>query len=419
MKLIRLTSVFLCCALLSSFLILPASALDDDNYYSAPAVSDGSVAPASLGSIMLASSTSWDTNDRATLQGIYKFIQYLTTAPSSYSDNSVIGLLHRILNKGGSSGSVPNADTNFMLYRNGTGTNGLLFDIFTKIGDVLPYGYGSSALSWLSTISSNLMEVASESTLSAVSNKVATETTLTAFKSYFSSFGYLNQEFPASSKASIGDYFSKMFGFTGNYFGSQDTPAFAYPIWVNKLDGSGNTPERLMSWSSFISMLADTMFLDGYMNSGVGGGRTLYGRISQLQEVLASDEDLAIREDQKENVDQVKKDFISGQSGKTSLGKDDFGSLSSVGGTFKDTISLNGQSSIGDLTSGLADADTAGQGWFSQATKDSLDSVSGSGSSETTVSTFSDDGLYSVDVDPDPYHMQGFEDNYAWLWGDD
>lgn len=408
-----LTSVLCSCILLSSILVVPASASDDDSYYSFPAVSDGPalVAPASLGGVMLASATSWDTNDRATLQGIYKFIQYMTTAPSSYSDGSVIGLLHRILNNGGSSGSVPNADTNFRLYRNGTGTNGLLFDIFTKIGDVLPQGYGTNALSWLSSINSNVMK--------ADTSGLATENTLSSFEHYFSSFGYLNQEFPASSKSSIGDYFSKMFGFTSNYFGSNSTPAFAYPIWVNKLDGSGATPERWMSWSSFISLLSDTLFLDGYMNSGVGGGRTLYGRISQLQEVLASDEDLAMREDQKENVDQVKKDFITGQSGKTSLGKDDFGSLSSVGGTFKDTISLNGQSSLADLTSGLSDADTAGQGWFSQATKDSLDAVSGSGSSESTVSTFSDDGLTSVDVDPDPYHMEGFEDNYAWLWGDD
>lgn len=90
-----------------------------------------------------------------------------------------------------------------------------------------------------------------------------------------------------------------------------------------------------------------------------------------------------------------------------------------MGGTFKDISSLNGQASLDSFSSGLSDADTAGQGWFSQATKDSLDAVSGSGSSVSSVSTFSDDGLYSVDVDPDPYHMQGFENNYSWLWGDD
>lgn len=379
MKFIRLTSVFLCCALLSSFLILPASAADDDNYYSGPAVSDGSVlvAPASLGGVMLSSATSWDTNDRAVLQGIYKFIQYMTTAPSSYSDGSVIGLLHRILNKSGSSNSVPNADTNFRLYRNGTGTNGLLFDIFTKIGDVLPQGYGTSALSWLSTISSNVMNLASESTLSAISDKLATEKSLSRF--YNSLFS-----------ESIVPLYSQ----------NSSTPDYTQPFFD--------------TWGFFMSSFLYNN--DTFWNSGLP---SIYKMLYGMYDVLANEQDKAIRDSQKDNVDQVSKDFVNGSSGKTSLGKDDFGSLSSVGGTFKDTISLNGQSSIADLTTGLSDANTAGQGWFSQATKDSLDAVSGSGSSESTVSTFSDDGLTSVDVDPDPYHMQGFEVNYAWLWGDD
>lgn len=394
MKIIRLTSVFLCCALLSSLLILPASAVDDDDdYYSVPAVSDvsASVAPASLGGVLLASATQWSTDDQAVLRGIYKFIQYLTTAPSSYSDGSLIGLLHRILNKSGS--SIPNADSNFKLYRNGTGTNGLLFDIFTKIGDVLPHGYGTSALSWLSTISSNVMKAASEDTLSAVSDKVATESSLAKLVGTFSTRIYDI----GPTRVDFGQFLYSTFGPYSTLFSPN--------------------PGRNIGFNNLLSSLGYALTFDG--TNLYDGDRTLYSRIRQLQEVLASDEDLAIREDQKENVDQVKKDFITGQSGKTSLGKDDFGSLSSVGGIFKDTISLNGQSSIADLSSGLADADTAGQGWFSQATKDSLDAVSGSGSSESTVSTFSVDGLTSVDVDPDPYHMQGFEVNYAWLWGDD
>lgn len=146
-----------------------------------------------------------------------------------------------------------------------------------------------------------------------------------------------------------------------------------------------------------------------------GGDYTLFHYVKNLSETLASEDDKQLAENYKENREQAERDFLSGKSGKTSLGKDDFGSLSSVGGTFKDTISLNGQASISDLSSGLSDADTAGQGWFSQTTKDCLDAVS----SESTVSTFSDDGLSSVDVDPDPYHMQGFEDHYSWLWGDD
>lgn len=380
-----LTSVLCSCILLSSILVVPASAADDDNYYSVPPVSGGSapVAPASLGGLVLASATDWSTDDQATLRGIYKFIQYMTTAPSSYSDNSVIGLLHRILNKSGSSGSVPNADTNFMLYRNGTGTNGLLFDIYTKIGDVLPYGYGRDALSWLSTISGNVLKVASESTLSAISNKVATESTLSALNSAFSSFSGV-----------------------WKYIYDAET----WPVGVNS-DGS----LILSNWKTYTQNAYRNLAYDTQIGSSE---LTLRGMVRRLQETLASDDDVELSKNQKENREQIENDFLTGKSGKTSLGKDDFGSLSSVGGTFKDISSLNGQASLDSFSTGLSDADTAGQGWFSQSTKDALDSVSGSTSSESTVSTFSDDGFTSVDVDPDPYNMGNFTDNYAWLWGE-
>lgn len=389
-----LTSVLCSCILLSSILVVPAAAVDDDNFYSIPAVSDGSspVSPASLGGVMLAAATDWSTDDRATLQGIYKFIQYMTTAPSSYSDNSVIGLLHRILNKSGSSGSVPNADTNFRLYRNGTGTNGLLFDIYTKIGDVLPYGYGTNALSWLSTISSNVLKAASEDTLSAVSDKVATESSLSKLVGTFSARIYDI----GPTRVDYGQFLYATFGPYSTLFSPN--------------------PDRNIGFNNLLSSLGYALTFDG--TNLYEGDRTLYSRIRQLQDVLASDDDLAMREDQKENVDQIKKDFITGQSGKTSLGKDDFGSLSSVGGTFKDISSLNGQASLDSFSSGLTDADTTGQGWFSQSTKVALDSVSGSTTSESTVSTFSDDGLYSEDIDPDPYNMGNFVDNYSWLWGE-
>ena len=140
--------------------------------------------------------------------------------------------------------------------------------------------------------------------------------------------------------------------------------------------------------------------------------------MKNLSDTLASDDDRKLAASQKDNREQIEKDFLNGSSGKASLGKDDFGSLSSVGGTFHDISSLNGQASLDSFSSGLADADSAGQGWFSQSTKDALDSVSGSSSSESNVSTFSSDGLHSEDSDLDPYNMGNFEDNYSWLWGD-
>lgn len=357
MKFIRLTSVFLCCALLSSLLILPASAVDDDDYYSVPAVSDGSalVAPTSLGGIMLASATDWSTDDRAALNGIYRFIQYMTTSPSSWGGNSIIGFLDKICDQ-------RIANTNYYLNQ-----------ILNAVGGETGY---------------------------------ATETTLSSFKSLFS-----------DSNIDLGDSFYDFPHALGVLFGSQSRKngSYYYPIWR----GTSADDKKLYfdSWSSVVGNIYSN--LTSLYNPNMTDGHTFLWYVEMLQDVLANEEDKALRDSQKENVDQIKQDFVSGQSGKTSLGKDDFGSLSSVGGTFKDAISLNGQSSIGDLTSGLSDADTVGQGWFSQSTKDSLDAVSGSGSSESTVSTFSDDGLISVDFDLDPYHMQGFEDNYAWLWGDD
>lgn len=410
-----LTSVLCSCILLSSLLILPASAVDDDNYYSVPVVADGYalVSPASLGGATFAAATNWSTDDRSTLNGIYKFIQYMTTAPSSYSDNSVIGLLHRILAKSGS--SVPNADTNFRLYRNGTGTNGLLFDIYTELGNVLPNGYGTNALSWLSSINSNVMK--SDTT------GLATEYTLSSFENLFSSFAPFNSEWP-SNPISFGSYFSKLFGITGNTamigdFISDSEKGFIFNVWSNPVEDSISSRfSAHVSWSGFISTLLADLVFDGTQSSYMGGGPTIYRMLHLLQDTLASEDDRKLAQNQKENRVQIEKDFLSGKSGKTSLGKDDFGSLSSVGGTFHDISSLNGQASLDSFSSGLSGADSAGQGWFSQSTKDALDSVTDSTSSNSSVSTFSIDGFSSKDVDPDPYNMANFQDNYAWLWGD-
>lgn len=382
MKFFRLISVFLCCALLSSFLILPASAADDDNYYSVPAVSDGSalVAPASLGGLALASSGEYSSQ-------LSTIITHLST------NNSYLSMIYSYM-------------TGLAQWRNSLETN------------------TSTTNTLLSSISNKISGFATESTLSAISDKVATEPTLKAFSDSFSSFAPLNSEWPGDP-ISFGSYFSKIFAVTTNpaligEFSQDKEKGFIFNVWANPVEGSiSSRVSAHVSWSGFISTLLADLVFDGNQSSFMGGGPTIYRMLHLLQDTLASEDDRQLADNYKENREQAETDFLSGKSGKTSLGKDDFGSLSSVGGTFKDTISLNGQSSIGDLTSGLSDADTVGQGWFSQATKDSLDAVSASSSSESTVSTFSDDGLTSVDVDPDPYHMQGFEDNYAWLWGDD
>ena len=366
MKFIRLTSVFLCCALLSSFLILSASAADDDTFYSLPPVSssdpplvaDYPVDPAEF-----------TNTDSTVLLNIYKFVQSLTVSPSSYQSYSILGMLDRI-------GSLV-----YQISQNSGGSGG-----------------------------------------------VAQETTLSAFKDLFTSFHALDSQF-SGDIVSFSDYFSSLFSLTtspaltsstNDEFHANQEMGFVYNSYAYGVDGS-ITPnlDSQYSFSGLMSTLLSTLIYDGNLSSLTSGGPTLYRLVALLQQTLASADDRQLAQNYKENREQAETDFLSGKSDKTSLGKEDFGSLSSVGGTFKDAISLNGQSSISDLTSGFSDADTAGQSWFSQATKDSLDAVSGSDSFESTVSTFSADGLTSVDVDLDPYNMGDFDNNYAWLWGDD
>lgn len=135
--------------------------------------------------------------------------------------------------------------------------------------------------------------------------------------------------------------------------------------------------------------------------------KTLYGHVANLSETLATDVDKAIRDSQNDNIGQIKQDFISGSSGGTSLGKDDFGGLSTAGSAAKDLTSLNGQASIGKFTDGLSEANTSGMGWFSDDTKSALDTVPTSPTTRAPAR------------DSDPYNMSGFSKNYNWLFGGD
>lgn len=145
---------------------------------------------------------------------------------------------------------------------------------------------------------------------------------------------------------------------------------------------------------------------DGF-NPDAPHNPTLYHYVKNLSEILASDDNKKLAESQKANREEIEKDFVSGSSGQTSLGPSDFGDLSTVGGTVKDSISLNGQANVSGFTSGLSDADKEGQGWFSASTRDALDAVSSSDSSFSRA----------PDRDPDPYNLRGFSEHYAWLIG--
>ena len=208
-------------------------------------------------------------------------------------------------------------------------------------------------------------------------------------------------------------------------------------------DGSFRYPLRFsdgsiiyVTWGNWLLALMQSLTLD--IGNAVGG-RSLYGLVSQLQQVLASDDDLQLKKDNKANEDAATDAFVNGNSSKTSLGTGDIGNLKDVGGSFNDLTSLNGQSSVSSFLNGLTSADGTGQGWFSEATRASLDAVSTPVTTTRLVQktwrgekslTYSISADTSVNVvaspaparapatDPDPYNMSGFEDNYNWLWGD-
>lgn len=217
--------------------------------------------------------------------------------------------------------------------------------------------------------------------------------------------------------------------------GAVPNPTQDYPYQIMLPDG--RTVGSYSTWAFLLSTFYSSFNVDGlvpYTND-----RTLYSLIHQLQKVLASDDDLKLKQDNKLNEDAATDAFVNGNSSKTSLGISDIGNLKDVGGTFNDLTSLNGQSSVTSFLSGLTSADGTGQGWFSEATRASLDAVSAPvntsrlvrktwrGEKALTYSILDDTSVNVVRspaparapvVDSDPYNMSGFEDNYNWLWGD-
>lgn len=222
--------------------------------------------------------------------------------------------------------------------------------------------------------------------------------------------------------------------FTTQYLGPQSEYSNAYRFQLYDYDN-----DVFYRWYS-LGGLIDRFFSNFTCDAPIFSGRpSLYGVVHQLQKVLASDDDLKLKQDNKANEDAATDAFVNGNSSKTSLGPGDIGNLKDVGGSFNDLTSLNGQSSVTSFLNGLTSADGTGQGWFSEATRASLDAVSTPVSTTRLVQktwrgekslTYSISEDTSVNVvsspapslasaaDSDPYNMSGFADNYNWLWGD-
>lgn len=192
-----------------------------------------------------------------------------------------------------------------------------------------------------------------------------------------------------------------------------------------------------MSRNSLLTAASLTLngFFKPELSDGVSASQpTLYKLLYDLWTVHADADDLALKNANKANEDAATDAFVNGSSSKTSLGVGDIGNLKDIGGSFNDLTSLNGQSSVTSFLNGLTSADGTGQGWFSEATRASLDAVSTPVTTtnlvhktwcgeKALIATVSEDSVNTVAspapaADLDPYNMSGFEDNYNWLWGD-
>lgn len=320
--------------------------------------------------LSVSASAEFTNSDSRTLTDIYKIIQYLNLSPGSWQRNSVIGFLERILE------AIPsNLSTNFAL-QGRDGTNSILDGI--RDYSIQTYSYLSGA-----NIAGNLGDIKRNSQASA-DRLLSTNTALDSIVS-------LLQTLPGDNS-----YSKKIYD------------ALVYDGWELRYDPLIITVDQLSH-----GLCVD----DSYSLTPGNELWTAYHYIRQLANVLANDDDLALRDAQKENTEAVKDKFLSGQSGKTSLGKGDFSNASDVGGALNDTFNMGGASKVSDFVSGFGSAGEESLSWFSDTTANNLDGVMVAGNSTSGVSSFSDDFETMVDVDPDPYNMAEIAERYEWLEG--
>lgn len=263
------------------------------------------------------------------------------------------------------------------------------------------------------------------------------------FGTISSSLGSIDSHIGSAADLNHADLaaFQQLFDTRFATYQHSNNPDGFFPYFVDYYDTSSSSYKNFaFSWGEYLGNAYLSLSKDvSVYSDGTGYRRTLYGLVSQLQQVLASDDDLQLKQDNKANEDAATDAFVNGSSSKTSLGTGDIGNLKDVGGSFNDLTSLNGQSSVTSFLNGLTSADGTGQGWFSEATRASLDAVSTPVTTTNLVRktwrgeyalTYSISEDTSVNVvsspaparapaaDPDPYNMSGFADNYNWLWGD-
>ncbi|WP_347995954.1 hypothetical protein [uncultured Eubacterium sp.] len=375
----RLT-LFVLVLALSFSLSVSAFAVDDSNYYSLASVAsepspamDWPVSPAVSHDGFLAEDS----------QNLARIMTDLTTTGMTTLKSYIVDISDA-LSRGGS-----------------------IYDFLSDITDALTNQNTHGTLVWYlkhSQLALDSIDTAVSSISAAFSGQgLATENTLSSLSARFT-----------TAIVDLGDSHYDFVKSLGIMFGNQkrNNGKYLYGVWR----GTSDADKELFydSWSSVVGNVYGT--LTSLYNPNTTGGHTILWYLSMLQDVLANEDDKLLRDSQKENVNQVKQDFVSGSSGQTSLGKGDFSNASQVGGALSDTFNMGGASKVSDFLSGFGSAGTESQAWFSQTTANNLNAVEAADGTQG-VSTFADDGEIMVDVDPDPYNMANIFDRYDWLEG--
>lgn len=348
----RLTS-FLLVLSLSFSLSLSAFAVDDNSFYSLPPVGGAEPSTASLYPVTpSATGDGWSSSDSSRLRDIWQAL----TDSSSGNPGSIAYCVWWIWNymKDDIRPSLGNID------RNTSVTASRILDSNSLLGSI-------------NTAVSGINGFASENSLSTLVKFFTADDAGGPLQVPFYPNNSSTPVFKSSFKPSLGFLFTDFLYDSTTFWNGGDYTIFHYIKYSNKY-------------------------------------------LKLLQETLASEDDRQLAENYKDNRHQAEQDFLSGKSGKTSLGKGDFSNASQVGGALNDTFNMGGAAKVSDFLSGFGSAGSESQAWFSQTTSNNLNAVE-AGDGTQGVSTFSDDGETMVDVDPDPYNMASIFDRYDWLEG--
>lgn len=146
---------------------------------------------------------------------------------------------------------------------------------------------------------------------------------------------------------------------------------------------------RLITGNSTLSLILSKL---NDIKSDTGNLVNIKSYLSDLHDIFASPEDLALKNAQDQNVSSATTDFLSGTSSSTSIGVGDIGNVKTIG----NDLSSNFDTGVSGMSLFGLIFDNSNDGPFSWFTQDTLDNLSPS-SSRGNVRSSDKSGEYVVD----------------------